>query len=149
MNGVLFSPLRPRINGDKNVTNINVTKIMSLKIDKIALFVNIYIHNMKTEPLLMPNTLQILQKMGNQIKLARLRRNLSATLVAERARISRATLAKIENGNPSVAIGFYASVLHALGNMESDLLLIAKDDELGRTLQDLGLTVRKRARGPR
>lgn len=144
MNDALFSPLRPRINGDKNVT-----KIMSLKIDKIARFVNIYIHNMKTEPLLMPNTLQILQKMGNQIKLARLRRNLSATLVAERARISRATLAKIENGNPSVAIGFYASVLHALGNMESDLLLIAKDDELGRTLQDLGLTVRKRARGPR
>lgn len=136
----------PRINGDKNVTNINVTKIMSLKIDKIALFVNIYIHNMKTEPLLMPNTLQILQKMGNQIKLARLRRNLSATLVAERARISRATLAKIENGNPSVAIGFYASVLHALGNMESNLLLIAKDDELGRTLQDLGLATGKRAR---
>ena len=122
---------------------------MSLKIDKMALFANIYIHNMKTEPLLMPNTLQILQKMGNQIKLARLRRNLSATLVAERARISRATLAKIENGNPSVAIGFYASVLHALGNMEPDLLLVAKDDELGRTLQDLGLTVRKRARGPR
>lgn len=101
---------------------------------------------MKTEPLLMPNTLQILQKMGNQIKLARLRRNLSATLVAERARISRATLAKIENGNPSVAIGFYASVLHALGNMESNLLLIAKDDELGRTLQDLGLATGKRAR---
>ena len=122
---------------------------MSLKIDKKMLFVNIYIHNMKTEPLLMPNTLQTLQKMGNQIKLARLRRNLSATLVAERARISRATLAKIENGNPSVAIGFYASVLHALGNMEPDLLLVAKDDELGRTLQDLGLTVRKRARGPR
>lgn len=94
----------------------------------------------------MPSTLQTLQKMGNQIKLARLRRNLPATLIAERARVSRATLFKIENGNPSVAIGFYASVLHALGNMESDLLLVAKDDELGRTLQDLNLTVGKRAR---
>lgn len=94
----------------------------------------------------MPSTLQTLQKMGNQIKLARLRRNLPAMLIAERARVSRATLFKIENGNPSVAIGFYASVLHALGNMESDFLLVAKDDELGRTLQDLNLTVGKRAR---
>lgn len=92
-----------------------------------------------------PAVPQILETMGEQIKLARLRRSLSTALVAERADISRATLWKVEKGDPSVAIGIYAAVLHALNNMDSDLLLIAKDDKLGRTFQDLVLPVRKRA----
>ena len=92
-----------------------------------------------------PKTAEILEQMGEQIKLARLRRRLSAELVAERAGISRATLWNVEKGSPSVAIGIYASVLHALGNMDKDFLLVAKDDELGRTLQDLELPVRRRA----
>ena len=94
---------------------------------------------------ILPKTQEILNTMGGQIKLARLRRNLSVELVAERAGISRATLWNVENGSPSVAIGIYAAVLHALNNMDKDLLLIAKDDELGRTLQDLNLTARRRA----
>ena len=92
-----------------------------------------------------PKTAEILKQMGEQIKLARLRRRLSAELVAERAGISRATLWNVEKGSPSVAIGIYAAVLHALGNMDSDFLLVAKDDEFGRTLQDLELPVRRRA----
>ena len=94
---------------------------------------------------ILPATEDILRNMGEQIKLARLRRNLTAALVAERAGISRATLWKVESGSPAVAIGMYAAVLHALGNMDKDLLLIAKDDELGRQLQDLNLITRKRA----
>lgn len=94
---------------------------------------------------LLPSTMEILSTMGEQIKLARLRRNLSVELVAERANISRATLWSIEKGSPSVSIGNYAAVLHAMNNMDSDLLLIAKDDELGRKLQDLKLTAKKRA----
>ena len=92
-----------------------------------------------------PKTAEILEQMGEQIKLARLRRRLSAELVAERAGISRATLWNVEKGSPSVAIGIYAAVLHALGNMDNDFLLVAKDDEFGRTLQDLELPVRRRA----
>ncbi len=88
---------------------------------------------------IMPDTENILKTMGEQIKMARLRRRLSATLVAERAGISRSTLWKVENGNPSVAIGIYAAVLHALNNMDKDLLKIAGDDELGRKLQDMDL----------
>ena len=94
---------------------------------------------------ILPATEDILRNMGEQIKLARLRRNLTAALVAERAGISRATLWKVESGSPAVAIGMYAAVLHALGNMDKDLLLIAKDDELGRQQQDLNLITRKRA----
>lgn len=94
---------------------------------------------------LLPQVQRILSEMGEQIKLARLRRKLSAELVAERADISRATLSNIEKGSPSVAIGYYAAVLHALNGMEKDLLLVAKDDVFGRKLQDLGLITGKRA----
>ena len=99
----------------------------------------------KAEYNILPKTQEILQTMGEQIKLARLRRDLSAALVAERAGISRATLWKVEAGNPGVAIGMYAAVLHALGNMDKDLELVAKDDLLGRQMQDLELLTRKRA----
>ena len=93
----------------------------------------------------LPQTQEILRQMGEQIKLARLRRKLSSELVAERAGISRATLWNVEKGSPSVAVGIYAAVLHALNNMDKDLLLIAKDDDLGRKLQDLNLPMRRRA----
>ena len=93
----------------------------------------------------LPQTEAILSTLGEQIKLARLRRNLSVELVSQRADISRATLWKVEKGDPTVAIGIYAAVLHALNNLDRDLLLVAKDDELGRALQDLQLKTRKRA----
>ena len=91
----------------------------------------------------MHDTQHKLTQMGEQIKLARLRRKLTVELVAERAGISRTTLWNVEKGSSSVAIGAYAAVLHALNGMDEDLLLIAKDDELGRQLQDLSLTRRK------
>lgn len=99
----------------------------------------------KKATILLPQTQKILSQMGEQIRLARLRRRLTAELVAERAGISRMTLSNIEKGSPSVAIGSYAAVLHALNGMDKDLLLVAKDDELGRKLQDLGLPARCRA----
>ena len=123
---------------------------MSLYIDKTHFMVYNYKHNggvdmSRKGATVLPQTQKILSQMGEQIKLARLRRNLSVELVSERAGISRATLWNVEKGSPSVAIGIYAAVLHALNNMDNDLLLIAKDDELGRKLQDLELTTRKRA----
>ena len=96
---------------------------------------------------LLPKHRRILEAMGENIKLARLRRNLSAELVAERASISRATLCNVEKGSPSVSIGTYVMVLHALG-MASEFEKIAADDELGRKLQDLNL-VSKRRRAPK
>ena len=90
---------------------------------------------------ILPGTEEILKSMGEQIKLARLRRSLSAELVA----ISRASLWKVEKGEPAVAMGIYAAVLHALNNLDKDLLFLAKDDEMGRRLQDLNLLTRKRA----
>ena len=99
----------------------------------------------KTAYHILPVTEDILKTMGEQSKLARLRRDLPAKLVAERAGISRASLWNVENGSPSVSIGIYAAVLHALNNMDRDLLLVAKDDRMGREMQDLQLVTRKRA----
>jgi len=100
----------------------------------------------KKSIILMPDTENILATMGEQIKLARLRRNLSTELVAERAGISRATLWAVEKGTPTVAIGTYAAVLHALGGMDKDLSMVARDDEFGRRIQDMNLVVSKRAK---
>jgi len=95
-------------------------------------------------PVLLPRLKRILSELGDNIKLARLRRKLSAEQVAERADISRSTLYSIEKGYEGVGIGHYLSVLHVLG-LEKDILLVAKDDELGRKLQDIGLVTKKRA----
>jgi|SRR6476620_721440 len=93
---------------------------------------------------LMPSLNKILEELGENIKLARLRRKLSAEQVAERANISRPTLLSIEKGVPGVAMGAYTRVLFVLG-LEKDLLKLAVDDALGRKLQDAELVVKERA----
>ena len=87
---------------------------------------------------------QKMQVVGEQIRLARLRRNLSVAQVAERATCSPLTVSRIEKGAPTVAIGIYLRVLYAL-QLDDDILFLAKDDELGRVLQDMNLPQRERA----
>lgn len=94
------------------------------------------------KPLYLPKMLRLMETLGGQIRLARLRRGYSLELIAERAGVSRQTVWKVEKGNPSVAMGIYAKVLHAIG-LEQDLLLVARDDELGRLLQDMELDKRR------
>ena len=81
---------------------------------------------------------------GEQIKMARLRRNLSMAQVAERATCSEVTLNKVEKGLPTVSMGTYLRVLYAL-QLDDDILLLAKDDKLGKELQDMQLKNRRRA----
>lgn len=83
----------------------------------------------------------LLAKAGENIQLARLRRNFSAAIVAERTGISRNTLRAIEHGDPNVGFGAYAKVLLCLG-LENDISLIGNDDILGRKLQDAGLPIK-------
>ncbi len=94
--------------------------------------------------MLSPKTKKILDRLGENIKLARLRRKLSTEQVAERANISRPTLSAIEKGSPTVSIGSYIQVLFVLGLAE-DFLKVANDDELGRRLQDAKLIIKERA----
>ncbi len=98
----------------------------------------------KKSTLLLPGSQQIISVLGENIKLARLRRKCSTQQVAERADISRPTLLSIEKGNPRVSIGAYIKVLAVFG-LEKDVLKVAEDDKLGRKLQDAELIVKKRA----
>ncbi|MBS1665315.1 MAG: helix-turn-helix transcriptional regulator [Bacteroidetes bacterium] len=93
---------------------------------------------------LLPKAQKVLEQLGEQIKLARLRRKLSTQQVAERAGINRTTLWNIERGMATVTIAAYCQVLLVLGLLE-DLLKVAADDELGRRLQDADIIVKKRS----
>lgn len=78
--------------------------------------------------ILFPKTEAVLKELGENIRLARLRRNITAKLEAERAGISIATLSKIERGSPTVAMGNYMQVLFTL-ELEQDVRKVALDDE--------------------
>ncbi len=93
----------------------------------------------KKRVIISPTLEDILQTVGENIKLARLRRRITATMLAERAGVTRVTLRKVENGESSVTMAIYANVLFCLG-LEKDLLRLAGDDPLGRRLQDAELT---------
>src|SRR5690606_14986119 len=95
---------------------------------------------------LLPKNKKLLQAVGENIKLARLRRKLTMDQVSERAGISRPTLSSLEKGNPAVSLGIVLQVLLVLG-LEKDILLLAKDDTLGRKIQDADLTIKER--GPK
>lgn len=85
-----------------------------------------------------PKYQQVLEQLGENIKLARKRRKLTAIQVAERADIARTTLYQIEKGNARVAIGAYFNVFRVLG-LQDDFQKLASDDIFGRKLQDLDL----------
>jgi len=95
--------------------------------------------------IILPVLQRLMTKAGENIHLARLRRNFSAIMVAERAGISRNTLRAIERGDPNVGFGAYAKILLCLG-LEDDISLLGKDDILGRKLQDAGLPIKVHAR---
>ena len=91
--------------------------------------------------ILLPKAVRSLQILGQNLKLARIRRRISAAMMCERADLSHATLTAIEQGKPTVSMAGYMSVLFCL-NMHTDIEKVATDDVLGRELQDLQLPKR-------
>ncbi len=89
--------------------------------------------------------MKALRKMGQDINDARRRRRITMELMAERAGLSRATIGKIEKGDPTASMGGYASVLFVLG-MENSLgeLVDSAHDLIGRRLEDEKLPKRIR-----
>ena len=89
-----------------------------------------------------------LQKLGRDIRDARLRRRISTAVMAERASMSRTTLYKVEKGDPGVALGNYATVLFVLGLSER-LATVAdiRTDSVGLELDEENLP--KRIRRPK
>jgi transcriptional regulator with XRE-family HTH domain len=89
-------------------------------------------------PQIFPSEAELLTSLGERLRLARLRRKFTTTLVANRSGISRTTLMKVEKGYSAVTLGTYLRVLSVYG-LENDLAEVAGDDKLGRRLQDLAL----------
>jgi transcriptional regulator with XRE-family HTH domain len=94
---------------------------------------------------------KLLESLGERLRLARLRRGLAIDITCERAGISRMTLYRLEAGQAAISLGTLIRVMSVLG-LETDLELLARDDRLGRLLQDQALTPkrtrRKRADSP-
>ena len=88
--------------------------------------------------IIFPAERKILTDFGERIKLARLRRHISAETLAVRSNISRMTLHRAEKGSPAISLGTYFRILTAL-HLQNDFNLLAKDDALGRKLQDIEL----------
>jgi len=92
----------------------------------------------KRSAVVFPKNRRVLEQLGENIKLARMRRNYTQSLISERTGLSRLTIRKIEAGDSRVSLGHYVAVLGVLGLVE-DFAKVASDDELGRKLQDIRL----------
>ncbi len=95
-------------------------------------------------PILLPTSSTLLKSLGDNLRLARKRRKITAEQMAARAGVARSTLWLIEKGDPGVAIGSYVQVLFVLG-LQDDLEKLATDDTLGRKLQDARLVTRNQS----
>jgi transcriptional regulator with XRE-family HTH domain len=99
------------------------------------------------QPPYYPGQKRILTALGERLRLARLRRKLTIDVTCQRAGISRMTLFRAEAGSPAIALGTLLRILAVLG-LEGDIEALARDDKVGRLLQDQALPVRRRRRGP-
>jgi transcriptional regulator with XRE-family HTH domain len=86
---------------------------------------------------------RLLEALGERLRLARLRRGLAVDIACQRAGISRMTLYRLEKGGPAIALGTLMRVLSVL-SLDNDLEFVARDDRLGRLLQDQKLSPRRR-----
>jgi transcriptional regulator with XRE-family HTH domain len=104
---------------------------------------------MKKNVSISPLAKRQLRQMGENIKMARLRRSLSIRDIAQRAGLSPTTVVSLEKGATGVGVGAVANVLHALGLAEH-IGLLGQNDELGRKLLDLEMVPKKRTpKGPK
>ncbi len=77
-----------------------------------------------------PKSKAALERLGRDVRGARLHRGIAVADLAVRAGTSPSTVARLEKGDPGVAIGTLADVLVVLGLVErlADLIDIRKDD---------------------
>lgn len=96
----------------------------------------------KRTAVVFPKHKKVLSILGENLTLAMKRRGITQEMLHERTGRSKPTLRKILKGDPSVSLGHYVKVLAVLGLLD-DLTKIARDDELGRKLQDIQLLNKK------
>ena len=92
-----------------------------------------------------PKVRRSLQKLGEDLRTARLRRNITVAGIAERAGVSSGTVLRLEHGDPGVGMGTLFLVMWLLG-LNDRMMQLADEtqDRLGLTLE--AEQRRKRAR---
>uniref|UniRef100_UPI003B5C23B4 helix-turn-helix domain-containing protein n=1 Tax=Komagataeibacter piraceti TaxID=3229897 RepID=UPI003B5C23B4 len=77
-----------------------------------------------------PKSRAALERLGRELRGARLRRGIAIADLAVRAGTSASSIARLEKGDPGVGIGTLADVLVVLGLLDrlADLIDIRKDD---------------------
>lgn len=90
----------------------------------------------KRTPPVFPATSGQLALLGERLRAARLRRRMTQAALAARADVSLPTLRKLEQGESSSSLATLLRALQVLG-LDQDIELLAKDDEVGRRLQDI------------
>ena len=103
-------------------------------------------HNSEKHRDLPPQICEIIASLGQRIRQARLRRNLTMEEMASRMFITRKTLARLEKGDPGVSMAIFTSALWVLG-LENDLADIADpgQDKVGIFHEQKKLPKRARA----
>jgi transcriptional regulator with XRE-family HTH domain len=97
--------------------------------------------------LLPPGLRRSLAKFGKDLARARRKRRLTAAMMAERIGVAKSTYARMEKGDPAVAMGAYAMALFVLGFGEAlGELIDARNDERGLILDEERLPKRVRVR---
>lgn len=77
-----------------------------------------------------------LQKLGSDLKEARIKRRLTMALVEERAGITHVTLTKVEKGDAGVSIGIYTKVMFVLGLIDNIYNLAEPDNDVVGKMYD-------------
>ena len=106
---------------------------------KICTLFEITIIIVMKQQVILPKFNQLLGQMGENIKLIRKRRKLTAVQVSERARNYRSTLYLIEKGDASVSLGAYFNVLRVL-SLQNDFLKLAADDRVWQKIAGFRIT---------
>lgn len=100
-----------------------------------------------TQPIPSMRAQRDLRKLGNDISIARKRRQFTQKQLAESASVNVSTIRRLENGDQGISLGTLSMVMLVLGESQriADLLDVARDD-VGLTLGVMDLP--KRVRGP-
>ncbi|MDN3987958.1 helix-turn-helix domain-containing protein [Zwartia vadi] len=89
-----------------------------------------------------------LRQLGEDLTIARKRRGESRRQWAERIGVSEPTLMRIEKGDPSVALGIYASALWLIGRSSELAKIAAPEFDLGALELSINIAKKRSVRKP-
>jgi transcriptional regulator with XRE-family HTH domain len=91
-----------------------------------------------------PAVVQSLRQLGENLAIGRIRRRETQSEWARRIGVSRPTLIRVEQGDPGVGIGIYATALWVMGRAEAIPGLAAPAEDRGALEADVREAMKRR-----